>query len=69
MKLSRGERFAAIGNYPINGVWPPHLHLQIIDTMGELRGDFPGVAYPSKQHEFLARCPDPNILLRLAELS
>lgn len=68
-QIAQGERFAAIGNYPTNGVWPPHLHLQIIDQMGALRGDFPGVAYPSKREEYLARCPDPNLLLRLAALS
>ena len=68
MSLAAGEQVGAVGNYPVNGAWPPHLHFQIIDKMGELRGDFPGVAYRSQQREFLARCPDPNLILQLPEL-
>lgn len=68
MPIAAGECFAAVGNYPINGAWPPHLHIQIIDEMNDLKGDFPGVAYPSRKAEFLARCPDPNLILGLAEL-
>ena len=29
-RLKKGQIFADIGNYPINGNWSPHLHFQII---------------------------------------
>ena len=42
--IKRGEIIAQIGNYPINGNWPPHLHFQIaLHMMGE-KENFPGVS-------------------------
>ena len=29
-KVEKGQQFAAVGAYPVNGDWPPHLHFQII---------------------------------------
>lgn len=28
--IAQGQKFAEIGNFPTNGDWPPHLHLQIM---------------------------------------
>lgn len=63
-----GEQIAFIGDYPENGHWPPHLHFQIIEDMGVLRGDYPGVATLRERDQYLANCPDPNLLLRIPEL-
>jgi 4-aminobutyrate aminotransferase-like enzyme/Ser/Thr protein kinase RdoA (MazF antagonist) len=65
--IKKGELFASLGDAPINGNWPPHLHLQILlDDLG-LSTDFPGVAYPSERELFKSLCPDPNLLLGLSE--
>jgi 4-aminobutyrate aminotransferase-like enzyme/Ser/Thr protein kinase RdoA (MazF antagonist)/murein DD-endopeptidase MepM/ murein hydrolase activator NlpD len=65
--LAKGERFASIGNYPINGNWAPHLHLQVIThTLGR-RGDYPGVAAPSRRDLWRALSPDPNLILRIPD--
>jgi 4-aminobutyrate aminotransferase-like enzyme len=63
--IEKGQHFASLGDAPINGNWPPHLHLQILlDDLG-FSTDFPGVAYPSERSIFKALCPDPNLLLGL----
>ena len=43
-RVAAGERIAAIGSADVNGGWPPHLHLQVIDDLLGLGCDFPGVA-------------------------
>jgi murein DD-endopeptidase MepM/ murein hydrolase activator NlpD len=62
--IKQGEEFARLGAPPINGDWPPHLHLQIIlDMLGKV-GDYPGVAAESQRDLFLTLCPDPNLIVR-----
>ena len=62
--IKQGEEFAKLGAPPINGDWPPHLHLQIIlDMLGKV-GDYPGVAAESQRDLFLTLCPDPNLVVR-----
>ena len=68
-RLGGGAAFAALGTWPGNGGWPPHLHFQVIADIGEHRGDFPGVAAPSEASRWLALCPDPSPLLGLGEVS
>ena len=67
-EIQAGERIAAIGNYPENGHWPPHLHFQLITDMGDHRGDYPGVASLAERGNYLANCPDPNLILRVGAL-
>ena len=64
-KVKRGEVIAQIGNYPINGNWPPHLHFQIaIDIMGE-KNNFPGVAEDVLLSLWTKISPDPNLILNI----
>ncbi len=63
--IQAGEMFATLGDAPINGDWPPHLHLQILVDDLNLLTDFPGVAYPNDCDVFKALCPDPNLILGL----
>ena len=64
-EINNGEQIGAFGSAEVNGDWPPHVHFQIIIDMLGNKGDFPGVALPSKREEFLTNCPDPNLILSL----
>jgi peptidoglycan LD-endopeptidase LytH len=65
--VASGETIGTVGDFPVNGDWPPHLHFQLIRDMGNLTGDFPGVAAISRREYYLDLCPDPGIILRLSE--
>jgi len=65
--FNSGEKFALIGDYPVNGDWPPHLHFQIIADMQDFKGDFPGVSSIADREYFLSICPDANLILRIDE--
>ena len=67
-RMHQGQRIGSIGSPPTNGNWPPHLHFQLITDMLGRQGDFFGVAPRDRREEFLALCPDPNILLRIPGL-
>jgi 4-aminobutyrate aminotransferase-like enzyme/Ser/Thr protein kinase RdoA (MazF antagonist) len=67
--VSRGETIARVGDYPVNGNWPPHLHFQLVlDLLGK-EGDFPGVAAPSDRDLWLSLSPDPSRFLGLPSTS
>jgi murein DD-endopeptidase MepM/ murein hydrolase activator NlpD len=66
--IEAGVLVGFIGDYPENGYWPPHLHFQVIEDMGVLRGDYPGVSTLREREDYLANCPDPNLILRIPEL-
>lgn len=59
--IGKGEQFCRVGNFPVNGDWPPHLHFQIISDMGNKRGDFPGVCSKSEKDVYKKMCPDPAV--------
>lgn len=67
-KFGRGERLASIGNHPVNGDWPPHLHFQVIADLQGRRGDFPGVCTVTEREAYLSLCPDANLILRIGQL-
>ena len=69
MEIAAGAQVATIGDFPENGHWPPHLHFQLMESMGDLRGDYPGVASLAERTAYLSNCPDPNLILRLPELN
>ncbi len=65
--IAQGQKFAEIGDFPDNGDWPPHLHLQIMCDLlpPDTATDFPGVAAPSQRATWRSLCPDPNVLVRI----
>ena len=66
-EVAAGELFAEIGDSTVNGGWPPHLHFQVItDMLGE-KGNFKGVAPPSRRRVWKALSPDPNLILGVPE--
>ncbi|MEL6250362.1 MAG: aminotransferase class III-fold pyridoxal phosphate-dependent enzyme [Bacteroidota bacterium] len=61
-RIEQGDSFARIGNREVNGMWPPHLHFQImLDMLGKI-GDFPGVVFPHQRKTWLSICPDPQVI-------
>jgi 4-aminobutyrate aminotransferase-like enzyme len=64
--VERGQQIAFVGDYPENGNWVPHSHFQIITDMLGHTDDFPGVALASQREVWLSLCPDPNLILGIA---
>ena len=67
-EINRGDIIGMMGNYPINGNWPPHLHFQIIMNIENNQGDFPGVCSTEERERFLELCPNPNLILQITDL-
>ncbi len=63
--IKKGEKIAEIGNFPINGDWPPHLHFQVMTDMMGMKGDFAGVCALSEKEKYKQICLDPNLILGL----
>jgi peptidoglycan LD-endopeptidase LytH len=63
--LRAGTRIGWLGVPEENLGWPPHLHVQVIRDLQGQAGDYPGVCRASQATEWLRRCPDPNLLLRI----
>ncbi|MEO7922729.1 MAG: peptidoglycan DD-metalloendopeptidase family protein [Chitinophagaceae bacterium] len=64
-RVSKGDIIAEFGIPAENGQWPPHLHFQLIEDMGEWKGDYPGVCKFSEKETWLLNSPDPDIILGL----
>lgn len=62
--IPKGEKFAEFGDENENGSWPPHVHIQLILEMGNNFGDYPGVCKYSEREQYLANCPNPELILR-----
>ncbi|MCB9432004.1 MAG: aminotransferase class III-fold pyridoxal phosphate-dependent enzyme [Ardenticatenaceae bacterium] len=60
--VEQGQPIAWMGDYPINGDWPPHLHFQLITDLLDMGVDYPGVALASQRDVWLSLNPDPNLL-------
>lgn len=56
-----GSVLCRVGNFPINGDWPPHLHFQVIADMMSNKGDFPGVCSKAQMKFYGEICPDPKV--------
>ena len=67
-RVRAGDPIGWLGSADVNVGWPPHLHFQVIHDMEGRRGDYPGVCLRSEATVWMQRCPDPNLLLRIAAL-
>jgi peptidoglycan LD-endopeptidase LytH len=56
-----GSVLCRVGNFPINGDWPPHLHFQVIADMKSNKGDFPGVCSKAQVKYYEEVCPNPRV--------
>ena len=61
MPLRAGDVLCRIGDAPVNGDWPPHLHFQVIADMQGWSGDFPGVCTKKEKLRYERICPDPGV--------
>jgi 4-aminobutyrate aminotransferase-like enzyme/Ser/Thr protein kinase RdoA (MazF antagonist) len=61
--VAQGQQIGWVGAPPVNGDWPPHLHIQIILDLLDLGRDYPGVAPASTRDVWLGLSPDANLLL------
>ncbi|SVC09355.1 uncharacterized protein METZ01_LOCUS262209 [marine metagenome] len=57
--IHAGEQISSVGEPPMNGNWPPHLHFQVINDLLGLGVNFPGVASKSEQKYWLDLSPSP----------
>ncbi len=65
--INKGEKFCALGPYPENGDWPPHLHFQVMNNMEDRKGDFPGVCSASELPHFQGICLNPTPFVRIQD--
>jgi murein DD-endopeptidase MepM/ murein hydrolase activator NlpD len=63
-RYEKGDIIGELGIPYENGGWPPHLHFQIILDINGWKGDYPGVCKLSEKENWLANCPDPEIILQ-----
>ncbi len=65
--VTAGQKIAEMGDIHENGHWPPHLHLQIITDMLGLTDTFVGAGSHAHRNVWLSLCPDPNLILGIAD--
>lgn len=63
--ISPGICMAHFGQPAENGMWPPHLHFQIIMDMHNKIGDYPGVCSLSQIDFYKKNCPNPEAVLQM----
>lgn len=68
-KIEKGKEFAHFGPPEENGFWPPHLHFQIIENIGDWVGDYPGVCKYSERELYLNNSPNPDAILGLMQFA
>jgi peptidoglycan LD-endopeptidase LytH len=64
-KVKAGQQLGLTGNFPENGDWPAHLHLQLILDMQNNFGDYPGVCSFEELEFYKNNCPNPIFLFNL----
>ncbi|PLL12016.1 hypothetical protein C0V75_14095 [Tabrizicola sp. TH137] len=63
--VAAGQIIAHLGDWPENGGWAPHLHVQIITDLLATEGNFFGVGHASLMDIWSEISPDANLLMRL----
>ena len=67
--IAKGNIVAHFGMPHENGEWPPHLHFQLIIDMQHKKGDYPGVCKFSERDQYLANCPDADLILQMLQFA
>ena len=58
--VRQGEPLATLGDFPVNGNWPPHLHLQIVLDMLGGSGAYIGALLPGEGPPWSSHRADAN---------
>jgi len=66
-KIKKGNHFANLGSFNLNGNWPSHLHFQIIIELMDEKYNYPGVAEESLWSTWKKISPNPNLILKIPE--
>ena len=66
-EIKSGQQIATMGTEEVNVGWPPHTHFQIILDLCDMAHDIFGVAALSELPVWRSICPNPNLILRIAE--
>lgn len=64
--ITAGQLIANLGDVNENGIWPPHLHFQLMGDMQGYWGDFPGACKPSEKEKYSEIIIDPALVLELS---
>ncbi|MBC7650159.1 MAG: peptidoglycan DD-metalloendopeptidase family protein [Deinococcales bacterium] len=67
--IAKGDIVAHFGMPHENGEWPPHLHFQLIIDMQHKKGDYPGVCKFNERDQYLANCPDADLILQMLQFA
>ena len=67
--VQAGQIIAHLGDWPENGGWAPHIHVQIITDLLATSGNFFGVGHASLMDVWRDISPDANLLMRLPSSS
>jgi len=67
--ISRGEVIGHFGEPNENGNWPTHLHVQVIEDMRIMKGDYPGVCSLADREKYLKNCPDPDLIVQMMQFA
>lgn len=58
-KIVKGDAIAQLGGPQENGNYAPHLHFQIILSIDDKKGDYPGVCSEKELQFYKENCPNP----------
>ena len=65
--VSIGDRVGRMGAPDENGLWPPHVHFEVINNLLDFEDTFVGVGTFAYKQIWLNICPDPNLILNIPE--
>ena len=61
--IQKSEAFAEVGDAKVNGGYLPHLHFQLIKSMENYTGDYPGVCHEKDLEFFKKNTIHPELVL------
>lgn len=61
-EILKGQVIGQMGTFEENGFWPSHVHFQLMCSMDDKKGDYPGVVRFADKQQWLTKIPDPNLV-------
>ena len=66
-KIEKGQAFAAIASSAENGGWPPHVRIQLVNSLMGYGCDFPSACCQDQAAVWTQICLDPNLVLQVPD--